>query len=75
MKTIQMTLDEELLDQVDKLIKELNTSRSAFIRQSLLLNLERLKIKKLERKHEDGYRKYPVEKGEFDIWDDEQIWV
>ena len=75
MKTIQMTLDEELLNRVDKLTKEHKTTRSAFIRESLLLNLERIKAKKLERKHEDGYRKFPVEKGEFDIWEDEQIWI
>jgi len=31
MKTIQMTLDENLLNQVDKAIRELETNRSAFI--------------------------------------------
>ena len=74
MKTIQMTLDENLLDLVDKTIRELNTTRSAFIRESLQHNLERIKIKKLEKKHREGYLKQPVKQGEFDIWEDEHVW-
>jgi metal-responsive CopG/Arc/MetJ family transcriptional regulator len=35
MRTIQMTLDDELVESVDKLVKELNTSRSAFTRDAL----------------------------------------
>ena len=74
MKTIQMTLDENLLNKVDKAIRELNTTRSAFIRESLQNHLDRIKIKKLEKKHLDGYLKHPVKTGEFDIWEDEQVW-
>ena len=74
MKTIQMTLDEDLLNQVKKAIYELETNRSAFIRESLQYYLERLRIKKLEKRHRDGYLKHPVQTGEFDIWEDEQVW-
>jgi metal-responsive CopG/Arc/MetJ family transcriptional regulator len=74
MKTIQMTLDEDLLNRVDKAIHELNTTRSAFIRESVQYYLERLKIKKLEKKHRDGYLKQPVATGEFDVWEYEQVW-
>ncbi|NIR52254.1 CopG family transcriptional regulator [candidate division KSB1 bacterium] len=35
MTTIQMTIDEDLLRQLDQVIKETNTTRSAFIRESL----------------------------------------
>lgn len=73
MKTIQMTLEEDLLDKIDSIIRELNTTRSAFIRESLRYYLEQLNIKKLERKHREGYLKYPVAAGEFDIWETEQI--
>ena len=69
-----MTLDEDLLNQVDLAIHELKTNRSAFIRESLQHYLERLKIKKLEKRHRDGYMKHPVQAGEFDIWEDEQAW-
>lgn len=28
----------------------------------------------LERKHAEGYARYPVEAGEFDLWQSEQVW-
>ena len=34
MRTIQMTLDDELVDAVDKIVKKLKTTRSAFARQT-----------------------------------------
>jgi len=74
MKTIQMTLDEDLLKRIDKAIPELNTTRSDFIQESIQYYLERLKIKKLEKKHRDGYANKPVQNGEFDVWEDEQAW-
>ncbi len=74
MKKIQMTLEEELLNKIDSTIRELNTTRSAFIRESLRYYLEQLKIQKLERKHREGYLKHPVAADEFDIPEDEQIW-
>ena len=35
MRTIQMTLDEKLIEEVDKIVKELETTRSAFTRAAL----------------------------------------
>lgn len=35
MKTVQMTIDENLLVQVDTLVAELGTNRSAFMRDAL----------------------------------------
>ena len=74
MKTIQMTIDEPLLHKVDRAIRSLETSRSAFIRDALKLALQRYEIQKMEERHAEGYAKYPVEEGEFDIWQDEQVW-
>ena len=74
MKTIQMTLDEELLDQVDRDVKRLGTTRSRFIRESLHYFLKRSRAEQLEKKQAEGYRKRPVQKGEFDLWEDEQVW-
>ena len=36
--------------------------------------LEKRKPRKLEKRHAEGYTKFPVEKGEVDIWLDEQVW-
>ncbi|RLD04170.1 MAG: CopG family transcriptional regulator [Chloroflexota bacterium] len=74
MKTIQMTIDEPLLREVDQVIQTMETNRSAFIREALKLSLQRYKIRKMEEQHAKGYAQYPVEKGEFDIWYDEQDW-
>ena len=74
MKTIQMTIDEPLLVRVDGLIKELNMTRSAFIREALELALRHYQILEMEKQHAAGYALHPIEPDEFDIWQDEQAW-
>jgi len=74
MKTIQMTIDEPLLAEVDQIIEILNTTRSAFIREALEHALQRHAIAEMEKQHAEGYARHPVEPGEFDIWEDEQAW-
>lgn len=74
MTTIQMTLDEELLKEIDRAVKRLDTTRSALIRQSIRQYLKTLHVRQLEAKDRDGYKKKPVKPGEFDIWESEQVW-
>ena len=74
MTTIQMTLDKELLKEVDRTVKELKTTRSALIRESLRQYLKTLNLRQIEAKHRDGYAKHPVRRDEFDVWESEQIW-
>lgn len=74
MKTIQMTIDEQLLEQVDTIIQELGVSRSSFMREALQQALRQIEIRNLEQQHIAGYQKHPVNSGEFDIWQEEQIW-
>lgn len=74
MRTVQMTLDEELLASVDEAAKKLNTTRSGFTRKALREALDRLTIRELEEKHKRGYERRPVHKGEFDVWEKEQEW-
>ena len=74
MKTIQMTIDEPLLNKVDSAIKTLKTTRSAFIREALEMALRHYQILEMEKAHAAGYAHQPVEPGEFDIWTDEQAW-
>jgi len=69
-----MTLDEELVAEVDATVKRLRTSRSAFARDALRAAMERLKERGLERKHREGYSKRPVRKGEFSPWESQQAW-
>jgi metal-responsive CopG/Arc/MetJ family transcriptional regulator len=74
MKVVQMTLDEELVSLVDKAVAKLKTTRSAFTREALRSALERLRTRELEERHRQGYLKKPVKGGEFDPWQDEQVW-
>ena len=74
MRTVQMTLDEELLASVDKAAKKLKTTRSGFTRKALREALDRLTVRELEEKHRRGYERQPVRKGEFDVWEKEQKW-
>lgn len=74
MKTIQMTIDEALLTQVDQATQALQTTRSAFIRSALQLALHQYSMRQLERQHAEGYARFPVQPGEFDGWELEQSW-
>jgi metal-responsive CopG/Arc/MetJ family transcriptional regulator len=74
MKTIQITIDETLLDKVDQATPSQKIARSKFIRKALIAALSQVAVEKLEQIHSEGYRQTPVSPGEFDIWESEQAW-
>ena len=74
MRTVQMTLDEDLVEAVDRAAKKLGTTRSAFARRALREALGRAREKVLEDKHRAGYERSPARQGEFDVWESEQVW-
>ena len=74
MKTVQMTLEPTLVAQVDRASRKLGLTRSAFTRRALGAELERLRIRELERRHREGYRRKPIRRGELDDWAREQVW-
>jgi len=74
MRTIQMTLDDDLVEAVDNLVKELKTTRSAFTRTALRKAIHDINISRLEKTHRKGYEIFPVNKDEFSIWEEEQDW-
>ena len=74
MRTVQLTLDEDLVEQVDAVVQSLKTTRSAFARQALKAALARLEEEALERKHRAGYLRKPVRGNEFQPWEGEQSW-
>ena len=75
MRTVQMTLDEELIEAVDKVVKKTGTTRSAFAREALYAALRCAETKEKEQKHREGYARKPVQSGEFSQWEDEQVWA
>lgn len=74
MRTIQMTLDDELVEAVDMVVKKLRTTRSAFTRKALQDAIKRVKMENLEKRHRKGYERHPVGKTEFSVWESEQEW-
>ena len=74
MRTVQMTLEDDLVKAVDRVSKELNTNRSAFTRKALREALSRYNLERLEREHRRGYAQHPVTAEEFSVWEREQAW-
>ena len=74
MRTVQITLDEQLLKEVDAQVRSARTTRSAFARKALRAAIVRLKEIALETKHRKGYRDKPVGPKEFKVWETEQAW-
>jgi metal-responsive CopG/Arc/MetJ family transcriptional regulator len=74
MKTVQMTLDDELVKAVDRVSRELGTTRSAFTRKALREALVKHRIEEMERQHRQGYEQHPVAAEEFSVWETEQDW-
>ena len=74
MRTIQMTLDDDLVKRVDAIANELHTTRSAFTRDALRDAVQQYNIRRLEMKHRKGYSVHPVNKEECSVWEKEQNW-
>ncbi len=74
MRTVQMTLDDDLVKKVDIIASELNTTRSAFTRDVLREAVKQYNIRRLELKHRQGYEAHPVNQEEFSVWENEQNW-
>ena len=74
MRTIQMTLDDDLVTAVDSVVKKMKTTRSAFTRKALRDAIKQVNASMLEEKHKRGYQHLPVAKTEFSDWESEQEW-
>lgn len=74
MRTVQMTLDEDLVKAVDKVSKRLGTTRSEFARKALREALARYGVQQQEQRHRQGYERHPVGADEFSAWESEQAW-
>ena len=74
MKTIELTIDEELLAEIDSATRALDVSRETFIQAALQRALREQTPIALEQRHEQGYASHPPEADEFDVWEAEQVW-
>ena len=74
MKTVQMTLDEDLVKEVDTVVRKLHTTRSAFTRDALRRAIDAYRVAQLERRHRKGYEALPAAKDKAGVWEGEQDW-
>ena len=75
MRTVQMTLDENLVTMVDKISERLGTTRSAFTRNALKEAITKFHTRELEKRHREGYRQKAITRAEFSRWESEQVWI
>ena len=59
MKTVQMTMDEMLLERVDSLVEQAGTTRSDFIREALRHEIKRRENERLEQEHRASFERDP----------------
>lgn len=75
MKTVQVTIDEQLLAEVDKVVADSDTTRSAFLRDALQQALRRAKIRQMEIRHAEAYARQPQDYAEeIEPWEAIQDW-
>lgn len=66
MPSVQITLDDELVQAIDNTAKKLHMTRSVFARKALWEATQKNFLNTiLEKKHRQGYERHPVEKDEF----------
>jgi metal-responsive CopG/Arc/MetJ family transcriptional regulator len=73
-RTVQMTLDEELVKEVDEMAARQGTTRSAFTRDALRAALDRAREADMEKRHRVGYERQPLTPEETAGWDEAQAW-
>ncbi len=73
METIQLSIDESLLAEVQQATSALQMTPSDFIKVALERALQQREIAK-ERQHAQGYVAHPQQPEEIEEWRDEQKW-
>ena len=66
----RITLDKDLIGEVDRAASRLKTTRAAFVREALANAITR----QSEADHRRGYKTAPAGLDEFSIWASEQVW-
>lgn len=74
MTTIQVVLEDALLQATDRAVRRLKVNRSALIRDALREHLRRLSILEQERRDREGYARHPSARDEFGAWDKVTAW-
>ena len=74
MKNIQVTIDPDLLSQIDNDEESKQNGRSAFLRKAVRFYLEQKRLKSIGEKYRSGYSQGLVLDKDLSNWEDEQVW-
>ena len=74
MATIQVVLDDALLQIADRFAKQQKVNRSALIREALRVHLKKLYYQELERPERDAYERQPDDLNEVARWERVADW-
>jgi len=74
MTTIQVVMDERTLKEADRAARREGVNRSRLIREAVRAHLARLREREMDERHRRAYEEHPVRPGEFDRFDEEQVW-
>ena len=74
METIQVVIDQKLLQASDRAAKKAKLNRSELIRLALREHLQRVQTLEAEQRDQRGYEKLPQFKAIEDSWETEAAW-
>ncbi len=74
MATIQVVLDDALLELADTVAKQTHVNRSALIREALRAHLKRLRYLEMERQEREAYEQTPDDVEEARRWERVADW-
>lgn len=74
MKTIQVTIDAELLHEIDNDDACKGKSRSEFLRQAARHYLKHQRLKSISERYRAGYARGLAKDDGPAVWEDEQAW-
>ncbi len=74
MQTIQVVLDEPLLEAANRAARQAKVNRSALVRQALRSYLRLLEIRDRERRDREGYEQLPDTADGLDVWEQAASW-
>jgi metal-responsive CopG/Arc/MetJ family transcriptional regulator len=75
METIQVVIDEKLLQASDRAAKKAKLNRSELVRLALREHLQRLQTLEAEQRDQRGYEKLPQSKATKESgWEAEAVW-
>jgi len=74
METIQIVIDNKLLNAADQAARQTKRNRSALIREALREYLRRLETRAQELRDRKGYAKLPQREHESSAWEGDAAW-